>query len=110
MITIPVQTVSTLNKREHWAERSKRARMQRKAALLMVRPLARSVGLPAVVTMTRAAPSNGLDDDNLRGALKSIRDGIADAFGVNDRDPRIAWRYEQKRGKDYAVEVEIIKL
>lgn len=107
MISIPVKTVSTLNKREHWAVRADRARMQRRAALLTVRTLAQSVGLTAVVTMTRVAPSRGLDDDNLRGALKSIRDGIADAFQVDDRDPRIRWRYEQRRGKDYAVEVEI---
>ena len=107
MITIPVKTVSTLNRREHWAVRADRARMQRNAALLTVWSMAQPNRLPVVVTMTRVAPSRGLDDDNLRGALKSVRDGIADAFQVDDRDPRIQWRYEQRRGKDYAVEVEI---
>lgn len=63
---------------------------------------------PAVVTMTRISPGT-LDDDNLRPALKSIRDGIADAFGVKDNDPRIEWRYAQERGKPkaYAVRIRI---
>lgn len=70
------------------------------------------IGLPATVKLTRVAPSNGLDDDNLRGALKSVRDGIADALGVDDRDPRVTWEYDQRRGKprEYAVEVEIRRM
>jgi hypothetical protein len=61
------------------------------------------------VTMARVAPRE-LDDDNLRGALKAVRDGIADAFGVNDRDPRVTWVYGQRRGstpRTYAVQVDI---
>ena len=67
------------------------------------------VSFPVVVRLTRVAPSNGLDDDNLRPALKSVRDGIADALGVDDRDPRVSWEYGQLRGRarEYAVEVEI---
>ena len=35
--------------------------------------------------------------------------GIADALGIDDRDPRVSWRYSQKRGKpkEYLVEVSI---
>jgi len=35
--------------------------------------------------------------------------GIADALGIDDRDPRVSWRYAQRRGepKVYAVEVSI---
>jgi hypothetical protein len=38
-----------------------------------------------------------LDDDNLQGALKSVRDGVADAYGIPDNDSRITWRYSQER-------------
>jgi hypothetical protein len=66
------------------------------------------MALPAVVTMTRISAGT-LDDDNLQPALKAIRDGIADAFGVKDNDPRIEWQYAQERGKprDYAVRIRI---
>lgn len=106
MILLPIRTVSTLNLREHWAKRAARAKTHRRTALALARSLAAGTGLPAVVTLTRIAPSNGLDGDNLQGALKSVRDGVADAFGVDDRDPRLQWRYAQRRGKQYAVMVE----
>ena len=64
--------------------------------------------LPAVVTLTRYSAGT-LDDDNLRGALKAVRDGIADALGVPDNDPRIYFAYGQAsspRGS-YAVHVRI---
>jgi len=48
------------------------------------------------VTITRIAPGS-LDDDNLAGSCKGLRDGIADAFMVDDRDPRVTWSYLQER-------------
>lgn len=66
---------------------------------------------PCMITLTRVAPSGGLDPmDALGASMKSIADGIADAFGLkNDRDPRIEWRVLQRRGKqrEYAVDVLI---
>jgi len=34
---------------------------------------------------------------------------VADALGIDDRDPRVDWRYAQRRGaaKEYAVEIRI---
>lgn len=63
------------------------------------------------VTLTRLAPSSGLDDDNLRGALKAVRDGVADALRIDDRDPRVTWEYEQRRSqpRQWAVEIRIVK-
>lgn len=60
------------------------------------------------VTLTRIAPRE-LDDDNLRGATKSCRDGIADALHIDDRDKRVTWCYAQRRGrvKEYGVEITI---
>lgn len=36
-----------------------------------------------------------LDDDNLTGGAKSLRDTIAIALGVDDADPRLCWEYAQ---------------
>jgi len=49
------------------------------------------------VTLTRTA-ERALDDDNLRDAFKSIRDGVADAFGIRDDDKRIRFAYAQRQG------------
>jgi hypothetical protein len=65
--------------------------------------------LPCVVLLTRVAPSAGLDDDNLSGSLKAIRDQVAHWLRVDDRDPRVSWTYAQRRGKrgEWAVEVSV---
>lgn len=104
---LPIKTVSTLNQREHWRARYRRSKSQREAARALSRCAAAAAGIPCVVTLTRIAPSNGLDGDNLQGALKAVRDGVADAIGVDDRDPSVEWRYGQERGKEYAVRIEI---
>jgi hypothetical protein len=58
---------------------------------------------------TRVAPGNGLDSDNLPVSMKHVRDGIADAMGVDDRDERVTWEYAQERGKpgEYKVKVDV---
>jgi hypothetical protein len=89
-VWLPVKTVSEANGRDHWRVKARRTKKQRFAA----RALCPAFALPAVVRLTRLS-SGRLDDDNLRGALKAVRDGIADAFGVADNDPRLTWEYEQ---------------
>lgn len=49
------------------------------------------------IRLMRHAPSDGLDDDNLRSALKAVRDGVALALGVDDGDRRLVWHYAEKR-------------
>lgn len=63
--------------------------------------------LPCVVTITRLAPSNGLDTDNLLSSQKGVRDQIATWLGVDDRDPRVTWEYAQERAREYGVRVEV---
>jgi hypothetical protein len=64
----------------------------------MLKTLAKP-SLPLIVTLTRVAPSNGLDDDNLAGALKGVRDAVAEWLGVDDRDrATVRYEYEQRRG------------
>lgn len=110
---IPVRTVNPTNNRQHWRVVWRRSKDQRRLASSSLTTPAMAglwaqarVHLPAVVTLTRISPGT-LDDDNLRPALKSIRDGIADAFGVADNDPRIEWRYDQAKAKrgQYGVRV-----
>jgi len=107
IVTIPIKTVSEANQRCHWAVKAKRAKSQRDAASWAIGWQV-THPLPCTVTMIRIAPRS-LDDDNLRGALKAARDGIADRLGVKDNDPRVKWEYGQRSGapKQYAVEVQI---
>ena len=111
-VTIPVRTVSETNQREHWSERHKRRKTQRSTVYLVVRAqlLRHGITVPCTVTMTRIAPSSGLDFDNLVSSAKACRDGIADALGVDDADPRIEWRYQQRRGKgkEWGVDVKVV--
>ena len=98
MIHVPLRTVSGMNAREHHMARARRVKGER---LLVAWHLAsvKKPSVPLVVTLTRIAPSNGLDDDNLAGALKACRDEIAEWIGVNDRDRKTArYEYEQERG------------
>lgn len=102
----PLRTESTLNKREHWAVRAKRAKAHREAGFFCA---PQGFALPCRITLTRIAP-RALDCDNLAASFKSVRDGIADRLGVNDRDPRITWAYAQERGKpkEYRVRAEFV--
>ena len=118
--TVEVRTQSEDNMHEHWRNRQKRVKQQRwithrrfnearARAGFVCAPRCWPVGW--LVTLTRVAPSAGLDShDNLRGAMKHIVDQIAQELGLpNDRDPRIEWAYAQRKGKpkQYAVLVEI---
>jgi len=111
---IPHQTPSLTNTREHWRRRAKRAQAQRRDARLLTHA-SLSVGdyvwLQAAggrITLTRVCGgSKLLDDDNLPPALKSIRDGIADAIVLDDGDRRLTWVYLQERGRVPCVRVLI---
>lgn len=99
IVRIPVLTVSESNSHEHWRHRQRRAKNQRMTTVLMLVGPFRALRpkLPCVVTLTRISP-RALDDDNLRGALKHVRDGVADALGLkSDRDPRVRWEYGQAK-------------
>jgi hypothetical protein len=93
-----MRTVPGMNTREHFRVRIKRVKAEKAVVLweLHQRP---HPPLPCTVLLTRVAPSNGLDDDNLAGALKSVRDAVADWLGVDDaRRETVRYRYSQTRG------------
>ena len=111
IVYLPLHTVSTLNAREHWSKRARRAAEHRAVARMVLAARVRGLQLPVQVTLIRVAPRE-LDLDNLQGSLKSVRDGIADALGVDDRTPLVTWVYQQERGepREYGVRVEVEKV
>ena len=112
-VTIPLRTSLGLNEREHWRARAKRNKSERNVAFWYCYDAAGAAGPilnrqpPIQITLTRAGPTNGLDDDNLRGSLKAVRDGVADWLGINDRDPRVTWKYEQRRESKWSVSITV---
>jgi hypothetical protein len=108
-VGVPVRIESSLNLREHWRLRANRNSSHRAAAYFSLKAVRFSPSiLPCVCTITRIAPRE-LDDDNLAGGCKSVRDGVADWLGIDDRDPRVQWRYAQAKGKphEYAARVTL---
>ena len=108
--SIPGHLPSRANQRVHWSKAQKRARLQRSTACgytLAAMGTQLQPRRPVLVRMTRVSPRL-LDDDNLQGAFKSMRDGIADAFRVDDSPSGpITWEYGQRRGKVARAEIEI---
>lgn len=108
-LVVPIRTVSLTNQREHWRARHRRVSLERTAVWAYW--LAQAPDLPetwvrACVRLTRLSPGE-LDDDNLRGALKAVRDQVADELKVDDKDPRVEWFYAQRRSPEYAVEIAV---
>jgi len=107
-IVLPVKLRSTVNLREHWRVRAARAKATRHTAALVVR--AHLGGrLPAGVLRVRLTWVHHrlADTDNLAVAFKAVRDGIADAFGLDDGDRRLVWEYRQERGRPQVL-VEVL--
>lgn len=106
-ITIPLRASTSQNARLHWAAMAKVRKREKAAALAKLpRHLIRPV---IAVTLTRAAPRR-LDDDNLAGCLKGVRDGVAARLGIDDGSPLVVWKYEQVQAKNYAVGVDVTYL
>lgn len=115
-VFIPLKVVSESNIHEHWTKRAKRAKRQRRNVCMIMRPyvLCREQITSGflTITLTRIAPRN-LDSDNIRGAFKAVRDGVADVLGMkNDESSFLNWEYAQEKGgvKEYGIRIEIEKL
>lgn len=104
-ITMPIHTVSEnayrgMN-RFVKAEKTKKQRENVKLLLRQLRAVPRVVnGQPNryEVKLVRISPGE-LDDDNARGAMKAIRDEVAEWIGLDDRDPLIVWKYGQEKAE-----------
>lgn len=93
---------------------SKQRKAIRQAAMLHTMATLRTNG-PASrvvgVRITRISPGT-LDTDGLAAACKQVRDGVADALGINDAQPDGWWRYAQAKGAKgvYGVRVELLEV
>lgn len=115
-LTLPLETQTESNAKGHWRPKAARAAHQRSVTVLATMPLVAKVrrqlekgAISAVtVTLTRISPLE-LDDDNLSSAFKHVRDGVADALGIDDRDRRVRWLYAQRKGavRERAVHLEV---
>ena len=91
----------------HWRKNHRQAKHEHRIVALVLRSeLGRAKVAPSGqhVLLKRIGPRK-LDDDNLRGALKAVRDEVAAFLGVDDGDARVQWEYAQGKGepRQYAV-------
>ncbi len=93
------------NSRSHWRTKARIVKDERERAFWSLRG-SRRPKLPVVVTLTRISRTP-MDDDNIRGAFKAVRDGIADAYSLADNDPRISFRYTQEQGSTGQFDIRI---
>lgn len=111
---IPIRPVNRNNRRMHWAALHRATKAERHAACLITRSVldASATGkierLGAIVRLTRIGKRKMDKGDNLNSCLKAIRDGVADAIGIDDGDDRLQWEYDQRTEGRYAVEVEVV--
>ncbi len=108
-LTLPLKTVNPLNgPHGHWSRTAARRRAERMTVALVLRSQVRGIALPVTITLTRIAPSSGLDFDGLTASQKSVRDAVTDALGLkDDNDPRLTWVYRQERSQTYSVRIDI---
>lgn len=94
-----------LNGRMHWAPRHREV----KAIAATVRTMLsvhRPPAGPWEVVLTRHGPR--MDDDNMAGVFKAIRDEIAKWLGVDDGNRRwVTWRYEGVESTQFGVAVRV---
>ncbi|GHC72757.1 hypothetical protein GCM10007320_08850 [Pseudorhodoferax aquiterrae] len=108
-VSIPLRTGAGLNGREHWRTRAKRVKGERTTTAWAMRPHAAPAGAVTVLLRRVSPGTRPMDDDNLPGSLKAVRDQVAAWLGRDDADPSIVWKYAQRRGapKEWAVELEV---
>lgn len=99
MILLPIRTVAGLNAREHHMARARRVREEREATGWALKGHEKPA-TPCAVTLTRISPAHVMpDDDQVVGALKGIRDAVAEWLDVDDREKAVVrYAYEQEKG------------
>jgi hypothetical protein len=121
--TMNVATTSEANCSEHWSVKSKRHRKQQEITKFYFMNFVPLIKLPCRVHLVRLSPRK-LDDDNLRTALKYIRDELSDLLippekntyvtkfgkriplkGRQDSHRDLSWSYDQQHSKIQGVQV-----
>ena len=104
---VPGEAPSTPNLREHWAHRAERT----KKAKAKTRLAGRWKDGPLLTIRLTRVGTRLLDDDNLAGALKAHRDGVAATLRIDDASPLARWQYHQETDSDatrHGVHVEFM--
>ena len=123
---IPLKTTSEGNSSQHWRTKAKRHKNQQFfiRMLFLKEPL--KISLPCTVKMTRLSSRFLDEEDNLRMAVKWIKDEISECLIPNSRktyinksgkvialkgrvdaDQRIKWEYGQEKAKIQGLRIEI---
>ncbi len=108
-LELSIRLVSLVNERESRWKAARRASEQRNLAGLVVanaKVEGRVPELPLLCVITRVGRRR-MDSDNLAISAKHVRDGIADALGIDDADPRISWSYQQEIGPAYMARIRL---
>jgi hypothetical protein len=94
------------NSREHWRVKAKRVASERNSTSYALMG-EQKPPIPCSVRLTRVGPGM-LDDDNLVGAMKGVRDEIAKWLGIDDRHSEtVRYVYAQRRASvEWIVTVE----
>ncbi len=109
MIRVPLRTVPGQNAREQHYVKARRVKLERDATSWELwRSHAPRPALPCTVRLTRVSPGyRPVDDDNLSGSLKGVRDEVAKWLGVDDGDrSKVRFVYAQRQREPWAVEIE----
>lgn len=107
-LSLPLRTYNTANCRWHWAKKAKYAKDCRQAAFFLAKQhgISQAPVGAFVVRLVRIGKKR-MDSDGLAISFKGIRDGLAQAMGIDDGDLRIDWQYSQEIGKNYGVKITI---
>lgn len=112
IVSLPLKLDSRANFRGHTRSKAhcKKIQEQRGVARIVLSAKANKPTLPCTIKLTRIAPRFLDWEDNLNMSFKSVRDGICDWLGVDDRTREITWIYDQKKPdtpRTYGCVVEI---
>lgn len=113
IVTLPFRLMSPNQVRGHWGRHAKREEEERGVTRLAYRGPLREFRLEldefrthVDVSFTRLG-RKPFDSDNLAMSFKHVRDGVADALGVDDGDERVSWFYGQRIALYYAIEIRV---
>ena len=126
IITLPwpnLKLTPNAKRRKHWRSYQPAIKSDRAAGAICTclalplrakKAIAATEGKIAMVVTFYPPDARRRDDDGMISAFKHLRDGIADALGIDDGDPRITWVVEQAKftgahrgGYSCAVRIEV---
>lgn len=105
-IFLPLRVSNPLNNRKHWRFVAGPAQKARNTVLDAVRRRLSDKSLPVTVIMTRIGPRRMDEGCGLNASLKPVRDGVAEAFEVDDADPGFTWLYRQELAAFFGVRIQ----